>query len=167
MKHCVSCLIYYLNCSLTTTFSLISYVRCIYYVTQTIQSTSLRSWRHARTRARGKKRIGSVLYIPPSRFLQKLTIKLTGSYHAGCQGTLGDKNALHNTNSVIKGVCSIHSRLRSVYISLGLFLPSYAHLWTYTRERRPPLVPEVTHCGQSFTYFGLRISYRSVRTVSK
>ena len=26
------------------------------------------------------------------------------------------KNALHNTNSVTKGVCSIHSRLRSVYI---------------------------------------------------
>ena len=99
--------------------------------------------------------------------IQKLTIKLTGSYHAGCQGTLGDKNALHNTNSVIKGVCSIHSRLRSVYIYLGLFLANRAHLWTYTRERRPPLVPEVTHCGQSFTYFGLRISYRSVRTVSK
>lgn len=77
------------------------------------------------------------------------------------------QNALHNTNSVTKSVCSIHSRLRSVYIYLGLFLPNHTHLWTYTRERRPPLVPEVTHCGQSFTYFGLRISYRSVRTVSK
>lgn len=107
------------------------------------------------------------LHAFTSHALQKLTIKLTGSYHAGCQGTLGDKNALHNTNSVIKGVCSIHSRLRSVYIYLGLFLANHAHLWTYTCERRPSLVPEVTHCGQSFTYFGLRISYRSVRTVSK
>lgn len=147
-----------------------SYVRCIYYVTQTIQSTSLRSRRQARTLTRGKKRIGSVLYplhAFTSHALQKLTIKLTGSYHAGCQGTLGDKNALHNANSVTRGVCSTFFLPRSVYIYLGLLLPNYTHLWTYTRERRPPLVPEVTHYGQSFTYFELRISYRSVRTASK
>lgn len=125
-----------------------SYVRCIYYVTQTIQGTSLRS-RRARTRAHeGKKRIRSVLYPLhgfTSRAIQKLTIKLTGSYHAGFHSTLGDKTQHEFGN---KKCCSIYPVLRSVYIYLiDLFLLSHAHLCTYTSERRPPLVPEVAHYG--------------------
>ena len=101
-----------------------------------------------RARTREKKRIRSVLYPLhgfTSRAQQKLTIKLTGSYHAGFHSTLGDKTQHEFGN---KKCCSIYPVLRSVYIYLiDLFLLSHAHLCTYTRERRPPLVPEVAHYG--------------------